>query len=106
MAKPNDKKFYQEIWETRDHVSEVSGTPLGDQPNATYFAHILGKGAYPAFRHRKDNLMLMTFEEHYMYDHETHKAREDERFDKVFAKAEELKQEYFRSGNHKTILSF
>lgn len=89
-----DQKFYMEIWDTRDHVSEVSGKHLGDTPYLSFFAHVIRKGSYPSFRHRKDNIMLMTHEEHYKYDHETHKAKLDPDFDKVFEKSLELKREY------------
>lgn len=89
-----DDKFYMEIWEEREHVSEVTGKHLGDTPNRWFFAHVIRKGSYPSFRHRKDNIMLMTPEQHFKYDHETHKAKADPDFDKVFKKALELKREY------------
>lgn len=96
-----DKQFYLQIWEERDHVSEVSGKALGEEPNYTYFAHILGKGSYPRFRHNPNNVMLMTFEEHYEFDHNTHKAKNNPMFDKVFEKQRQLKIEYNRNSTEK-----
>ena len=86
--------MFAQIWEDREHVSEISERPLGDEANVWFFAHILPKGAYGRFRLREDNIVLMTQDEHYMFDHQTHKAKEDPRFDGVFKKAEELKREY------------
>lgn len=59
-----DSKFFHEIWNERSHFSEISGKPLGDKYNPVFFSHILTKGSYPKFRHNKDNILLMSFEEH------------------------------------------
>ena len=61
------KKMFVEIWEEREHVSQVSGKPLLYPNHSQWhwqFAHILGKQAYPKYRHRKENIMLMLPEEH------------------------------------------
>ena len=59
-----DSKFFHQIWKDRIHYSQVSGIPLGDEYNPVFFSHILTKGAYPKARHWKENIILMTFEEH------------------------------------------
>lgn len=92
--KSGDKEFFLEIWNERVHESEISGEML-HEPRTFHFAHILAKGGYPSFRHRKDNIVLMTFEEHQLFDHSTHKAKADKRFDWVFKKQEELREEYY-----------
>lgn len=39
----------------------------------------------------------MTKEEHYKFDHMTHKAKEEPKFDWVFEKHQELKEEYYQN---------
>ena len=99
MAKVNKKEerdFKLKLWEEREHVSEISGQHLGNEPNSWYFAHVIGKGAYPAFRCKPENIVFMTQKEHFKYDHETDKAKQDPLFDWVFERAEQLKQEYHK----------
>jgi hypothetical protein len=91
-----EKELFREIWEKRDHISEISGEHLGNEAKAHFFAHIIPKGGYPGFRLREDNIVLMTMEEHHMYDHATHKAKQDVRFDWVFEVADKLKAQYNR----------
>lgn len=59
--------FFQAVWATREHVSEISGTPLG-KFDVWNFAHILSKKAYPKFEEKPENICLMTREEHDRYD--------------------------------------
>lgn len=93
--KTGELDLFKQIWTERPHESEVSGELLYEFSPA-YFAHLLSKGAYPGFRLKKENIILMTFEEHQLFDHQTHKAKKDKRFDWVFAKKEELKSEYYQ----------
>ena len=63
----SQKQLFEFVWATRDHVSEVSGKPLLPRHDYRWhwqFAHILSKGAYPAFKLDPDNIMLMLPEEH------------------------------------------
>ena len=63
----NQKEMFNYIWETRPHISEVSGKPLlpkGDFKWHWCFAHILPKGAYPKWKFNSDNIMLMLPDEH------------------------------------------
>lgn len=57
-------QLFIQIWNERTRISEVSGKPLG-QFNICYFSHILPKGKYPAFRLRKENIILKTVQEHF-----------------------------------------
>lgn len=55
------------IWETRDHVSEVSGQallPLGHFMWHWQFAHVLPKGKYTRWKLNPENIMLMLPNEH------------------------------------------
>lgn len=88
------KALFEEIWEERPHISEVSGRPLlarGHWQWHHQFAHILGKGAYPAFKFKKENIMLMLPEEH----------EKQESFEKFQKRKEELKREYYEQSNYK-----
>jgi hypothetical protein len=78
-----------EIWNERDHVSEVSGEPLGSTiPHAYYFSHILSKGAHPALKFEKRNIMLMTFDEHYMWEFDI--PERGDIWDKVYERKQEM----------------
>ena len=91
--------MFKEIWEEREHVSFVSGEPLDKYAKnietfVKMFAHILSKGAYPAFRLRKDNIVLLTPDEHFLYDMANHKIKEDQYWAGVYEMKEKLKIEY------------
>lgn len=96
MATPKDHLFFTRLWKERPHFSEVSGQFLGFSLNpAKYFvfSHVLSKGAYPAFRHYSKNIVLMTFEEHQLWEFEAH-SRLGKEWDWVKLLKEELKREY------------
>lgn len=85
-------KLFLEIWNERPHVSEISGRPLLYPQHPQWhwqFAHILGKGAYPAFKFKKENIMLMLPEEH----------EKQESFVTYREKHEELKKLYYEQSN-------
>lgn len=68
--KPNDgqmKKMFLEIWEEREHVSELSGKqllPLGHFQWHWMFLHVLPHGSYPKYKFNKENIILALPEEH------------------------------------------
>lgn len=80
------KELFLHIWHTRPHYSEISGKPLSehDPRFIWFFAHILSKGAEPALRLDPRNICLMTPDEHVYYDQQTHKAKQDPRYQWVF----------------------
>lgn len=64
-SQPNtDHTTFKEIWKERAHRSEVSGTYLGKEALSLYFHHILPKSKYPQFRNLKENIILLTADEH------------------------------------------
>jgi len=64
-SKPNtDHITFKEIWKERPHKSEVSGAYLGKEALSLYFHHILPKSKYPQFRNLKENIILLTADEH------------------------------------------
>ena len=56
--------FFQGIWDERPHKSEVSGESLGRIALTLYFHHILPKSKYPDLALKKDNIILLTADEH------------------------------------------
>lgn len=61
--KNDEYNLFKEIWNERPHKSEVSGIPI-DKFDKKNFHHILTKGAYPEHRLNKDNIVILTFNEH------------------------------------------
>ena len=85
----NQIEMYRYIWETRDHISELTGKPLLNQNHPQWvwqFLHILPKGTYPKYKLNPDNIILGLPEEH-----ET-----QEGFLKFQDKKQELMQEYYK----------
>lgn len=89
-----EKDLFMLIWATRDHVSEVSGNPLGHEPMAYFFSHILSKGAEPAAKLDPMNIMLMTLEEHQTWENYKYKIRENPIWAPVFQREAEMKIKY------------
>lgn len=87
-------KCFQEIWNTRTHFSEVSGTPLGYKMQVIFFSHILPKGNYPEYRLNKKNILLKTAQEHHDWEFFRHKLRDIPQWKKIFELEEKLKEEY------------
>lgn len=58
------RNLFLHIWNKRSHVSEVSGSRLGNEPLTIFFHHILPKEKYPQAALDEDNIILLTFEEH------------------------------------------
>ncbi|KKK49900.1 hypothetical protein LCGC14_3130390, partial [marine sediment metagenome] len=89
--------FLETIWDTRPHVSWLSGKPLGDEYNVMCMFHVLGKGAYPGYRLYDKNIILTTPQEHHNW-HNMTKVKlleKDPRWQDVFDLYEELQQEYY-----------
>lgn len=62
---PNkDHLVFKEIWNERKHISEISGDYLGKEALSVYFHHILPKNKYPQIRLDKENIILLTTDEH------------------------------------------
>lgn len=71
-------------------MSEVSGKPLLYKGHSLWhwqFAHVLGKGAYPRYKLRAENIMLMLPEEH----------EKQEQFEAYQEKKDYLKAKYYRN---------
>ena len=81
MTFKNQREMFIWIWETRPHISEVSGDPLLPPTEFKWhwqFAHILPKGTYSKFRLNPNNVMLMTPEEHaHQEDHKAYHTKKE-----------------------------
>ena len=95
-----EAQMFLEIWEDlepEERNSFISLRPLGDrhEMRTFYFAHVLGKGNYPKFRLRKDNIVLLTFEEHKIWDTRRWEVRDNPLWKKLFDLEEKLIAEYY-----------
>lgn len=93
--KTGEVELFEIIWKKRPHISFVSRTFLGQDAKAWFFAHVLPKGKYPEFRLLEKNIILLTKEEHFIWDNcprsETFKIQ---KFKKLFELETELLTEY------------
>jgi len=60
--------MFQAIWNTRPHVSFLTGEKLGNDAYPWMFAHVLPKKKYPEFRLKYENIVLLTWEQHDRWD--------------------------------------
>jgi hypothetical protein len=63
----NQVEMFKYIWETRPHVSELSGETLYEYGHWLWhwqFLHILSKGSYPSYKLNPDNILLALPGEH------------------------------------------
>jgi hypothetical protein len=83
------------LFTSRQQRSEISGLYLGETYNHVYCSHIIPKGAFPKFRHYYKNIVLMTFEEHQLWDHYRHRIKNNPEWNWLFKLEEVLKKEYY-----------
>jgi hypothetical protein len=97
----SQRELFAWIWDHRPRRSEISGKPLGNYPNAWFFAHCVPKGSCGLFKLKAFNIILMTPEEHNLYDHQTHKAKAMPEFNWVFEYRQYLTRKYYAIPNRK-----
>lgn len=87
-------ELFKSIWQERGPHSEISGQYLGEF-NICYFAHILpkAKNKYPHFKLNPDNICIMSFDEHFIYDNQFHKCNTTD-WNWIIEKKAKLKFEY------------
>jgi hypothetical protein len=56
--------FMIEIWNEKKHYSEVSNIWLGNEISSVFFHHILPKSKFKEAAFDKENIILLTFDEH------------------------------------------
>lgn len=85
------QSVFMDIWLERPHKSEISGRWLGKEALSTFFHHILPKSKYPEAIFDKENIILITFDEH-------QKVEQDPKFfDEVNRRCSKLKEKYGRT---------
>lgn len=84
---------FKSIYEERGPYSQISGQYINFDIRC--FSHVLTKGAYPAFRLYKKNIILKTPEEHHRWETQRHKLKELPEWKWFFELEQELKQEYY-----------
>jgi hypothetical protein len=83
-----DHLLFKQIWNERVHKSEISGIYLGKEPLSIYFHHILPKNKYPEIRMDKENIILLTVDEHANVESDIY------RYEKINKIREKLKTKY------------
>lgn len=58
------RDLFMEIWRERPHVSEVSGEVIFSPPSSANFHHILHKEIYKELMYCKENIIILTIDEH------------------------------------------
>lgn len=69
---------FREIWDEREHVSQISGAPLNFHFNGAMFfvfSHLHSRGSCPSLRLSKENIWLKTYEEHSYWEHNKEQIR-------------------------------
>src|SRR5687768_1891279 len=80
--------IFQEIWKERPHKSEVSGIRIYGEILTVYFHHILEKEKYPQAKIDKENIILLTWEEHDQVGIDMY------RYEEINKRREYLRQKY------------
>ena len=86
----SERDVFMEIWNERPHKSEISGEGLIEDINHylfwNQFAHCLPKSIGGRFRTRKDNIFLVTAQEHDLQTRYPHKTKMYKAWDKFWEK--------------------
>lgn len=83
------KELYKYIWDTREHVSELTDKPLLPPNHIQHhwqYLHILSHGTYPKYKFNPKNIMLALPEEH----------ENQEQYEVFQEKQLELKRQYYK----------
>ena len=92
--------MFLEIWSERPHVSFVSGNLLdsyfGSKLFVNLFSHLLPKGKYPEARLDKNNIVLLTPQEHVDWHSYTKEKliSTNKNWQKVFDDYDKIKEYY------------
>ena len=87
-------ELFFELWREREHYSFVSGVFLGHEARAHFFSHILPRSTYPEAALDPENIVFMTFDEHQLYEFNSHKVKDKPEWKKVFDLRDALKEKY------------
>lgn len=82
------QNFFMSIWKERKNISEVSGEKLFSPPSSAYFHHIIAKSKYPELKFEKDNIIILSLDEHANVENDMYKYPE------INKRREQLKIKY------------
>ena len=88
MQFKNQKELFDYVWQTREHISELTQEPLLPQGHFMWhwqFLHILPKGTFPHYKLNPDNIILALPTEH---DHQ-------EQYEEFNKRKDKLRREYY-----------
>lgn len=102
MAFGKELDFFIEIWKERaDKEDGKRYSQINPEKEIFFdpqcFAHVCSKGPYPSLKFERENIVLMTPEEHHLYDARTDLAKKIFAFDWVFQLKEKLIREYYEN---------
>ena len=80
--------FFEEFWLKNKRISEVSGDVVGYTFSTAYYHHILNKKEYPLFKYKKENIIVLTLQEHYTVERLPHF------YEEINKRKEKLLEEY------------
>lgn len=96
-------EMFKEIASERPYVCFVTGTPIL-KLSVWNCAHVLSKGSFPAFRLKKENIVLVQQWVHDIYDRgDRTKLEKYEGYHNLIALAEELKTQYYKENKVRRI---
>ena len=102
--KPSQYNMFLDIYNKSNKVSQISGKQLVEPEHKMFtwqFEHILPKGTYPDLKYNKDNIMLMTWQEHFDLTNNTAKCKENSMYDTYFKIKEQAKENYYNDKRSK-----
>lgn len=56
--------WFQKLWETEPHYSEISGVWLGNENSSAYWHHIIPKSSNKDAEFDRENIVRLTLDEH------------------------------------------
>ena len=94
----SELELFEEIYRERGARSEISGKPLLPKGHPMWhwqFSHTLPDGTYKKMKYDKRNIVLMTWDEHQLWEFNAHKIKDKAEWQWVFMMRDSLKAEYY-----------
>ncbi len=92
-----EREIFDAIWKERPHKSQITGDPI-HEPAPINFLHVLAKGQnkYPKYKLLKDNIVIGTDDDHFMWDNARHLIVDNKDWAWMFELESELKARYIK----------
>ena len=87
----NTKKlhqWFQELWDSEPHYSEISDKWLGNSNSTCFWHHILPKNSHKKAEFDRENIIRLTFEEHQIVESNPNY------YEEINKRREKLKEKY------------